>query len=156
MTCAFVAFHDVTTSVVRKPRATLWLLRVLLTVHVLAVLCQPLLAGLFLSGDVDAIAVHGTVGSSLAAVGLVLIAAALLYVLAGRGGLWILPVMVALFLVEGLQIGVGYSRDLGLHIPLGVLIVTGSILLAAWSWTPWAARPRRRRTSVPAGVEGVR
>jgi hypothetical protein len=156
VTCAFVAFPDVTTSDVRRPRATLWLLRALLTVHVLAVLCQPLLAGLFLSGDVDAIAVHGTVGSSLAAAGLVLIAAAVLYVLAGRGSLWILPVMIGLFLIEGVQIGVGFSRNLGLHIPLGVLIVSGSILLAAWAWTPWAARPRGRRASVPAGAGSAR
>jgi hypothetical protein len=128
-----------------RPRATLWLLRILLTVHVPAVLCQPLLAGLFLSGDVDAIVVHGLVGSSLAAWGMVLIVGAILYVLAGRGPWWVLPVMVALFLVEGLQIGFGYSRDLSLHIPLGVLIVTGSILLAAWVWTPWAARSRTGR-----------
>jgi hypothetical protein len=129
-------------------KPTLWLLRILLTVHLLAVLCQPLLAGLFLSGDVDAITVHGIVGSTLAGFGILLVLGALLYVLAGRGRLWILPVMVALFLVEGLQIGFGYSRDLSLHIPLGVLIVTGSILLAAWVWTPWAARPRARREVV--------
>ncbi|GAA4549329.1 hypothetical protein [Pseudonocardia xishanensis] len=129
-----------------RPRATLWLLRILLTVHVLAVLGQPVLAGLFLSGDVDAIAVHGAVGSALAAVGLLLVGAALLHVLGGRGRLWILPVTVALFLAEGLQIGFGFAGLLNLHIPLGVLIVTGSILLAAWAWTPWAARPRGRRT----------
>jgi len=150
----------------RRPRATLWLLRILLTVHVLAVLCQPLLAGLFLSGDVDAIGVHGLVGSSLAAVGLLLIGAALLYVLGGRGRLWIVPVMVGLFVAEVLQIGFGFARQLTLHIPLGVVIVTGSILLAAWAWTPWAARPRGTRAAPvapaptaaphPAGPDGPR
>ena len=130
----------------RRPHVrpwTLWTLRVLLTVHVLAVLGQPLLAGLYLSGDVDAIAVHGTVGSALAAVGLVLIVGALAYVLVGRGRWWVLPASVLLFLVEGLQVGFGYARQLGAHVPLGVLLVTVSILLAAWAWTPAARRGRR-------------
>ncbi|WP_345377871.1 hypothetical protein [Pseudonocardia yuanmonensis] len=131
---------------VRRPRVapwTLWTLRVLLTVHVLAVLGQPLLAGLYLSGDVDAIAVHGAVGSALAAVGLVLIAGAAAYVLAGRGRWWVLPATVALFFAEGLQVGFGYARQLGLHVPLGVLVVTVSVLLAAWVWAPAARRGRR-------------
>lgn len=127
----------------RRPRATLWTLRVLLTLHVLAVLAQPLLAGLYLSGDVDAIAVHGTVGSALAALGLVLIAGAAAYVLAGRGRWWVLPGIVVLFFAEGLQVGFGYARQLNLHVPLGVLVVTVSILLAAWVWTPAARRSRR-------------
>jgi hypothetical protein len=127
----------------RGPRATLWTLRVLLTVHVLAVLGQPVLAGLYLSGDVDAIAVHGAVGLALAAVGLVLIAGALAYVLVGRGRWWLLPATVVLFFAEGLQVGFGYARQLNLHVPLGVLVVTVSILLAAWVWTPAARRARR-------------
>jgi hypothetical protein len=131
-------------------KPTLWTLRVLLTVHLPAVLAQPLLAGLFLSGDVDAIAVHGTVGTVLAALTLVVVVAALLYVTAGRGAVWVLPAVVALFLAEGVQIGVGYSRSLLWHIPLGVLIVTASILLAAWVWTPWAGR-RRPRPGPPPG-----
>ncbi|MCE3550267.1 hypothetical protein LWC33_02195 [Pseudonocardia sp. RS11V-5] len=127
----------------RRPRATLWILRVLLSVHVLAVLGQPLLAGLYLSGDVDAITVHGIVGSALAGLGLVLIGGAAAYVLVGRGRWWVLPATVVLFFAEGLQVGFGYARQLNLHVPLGVLIVTVSVLLAAWVWTP-AARPGRR------------
>jgi hypothetical protein len=50
--------------------------------------------------------------------------------------------MVALFLVVGLQIGMGFSRTLEVHIPLGVAIVTMSVLLTIWVWTPSAARPR--------------
>ncbi|MCE0765243.1 hypothetical protein LWC35_20395 [Pseudonocardia kujensis] len=127
----------------RRPRATLWILRVLLTVHVLAVLGQPVLAGLYLSGDVDAITVHGIVGSALAGLGLVLIGGAAAYVLVGRGRWWVLAAAVLLFFAEGLQVGFGYARELDLHVPLGVLIVTVSILLAAWIWTPAARRGRR-------------
>lgn len=126
----------------RGPWLTLWPLRLLLTVHLVAVLAQPVLAGRYLSGDVDAIAVHATIGGTLAAVGLVVIAATLLYVLGGRGKLWAAPVSVALFLAVGIQIGAGYSRDLGLHIPLGVAIVVASVLLTIWVWSPSAGRAR--------------
>ena len=72
---------------ISRPRVSLWSLRVVLTVHLLAVLAQPVLAGLFLTGDVDAIelarrrrlaAGRGrAAGRRRAALG---------YVLAGRGG----------------------------------------------------------------------
>jgi uncharacterized membrane protein (UPF0182 family) len=129
----------------RRPRLTLWTLRLVLSVHLLAVLAQPVLAGRYLTGDVDAIGAHGLIGSLLALVAMVVIVAALGYVLVGRGRLWILPVAVLLFLAEGFQIGYGYSRELNLHVPLGVGIVVGAVLLAAWVWTPVAARPRGRR-----------
>jgi hypothetical protein len=127
---------------VRTPRASLWALRIVTLVFVLAVLAQPVLAGLFLTGDIDAIAVHSLVGSLLALGALVMIGAAVAYVLAGRGTLWILPVSVLLFLAVGFQIAAGFARQLELHIPLGVVIVTTSVLLAGWAWSPLAARPR--------------
>jgi hypothetical protein len=117
-------------------------LRTLLTLFLPAVLAQPVLAGMFLTGDVDAIGVHGLVGSLLVPGAMALIAAALGYVLAGRGRLWVLPVSVLLFLAVGFQVGAGYARQLELHVPLGVLIVVTSVLFTAWSWTPWATRPR--------------
>jgi hypothetical protein len=123
----------------------LWTLRAVITVHALAVLAQPVLAGLFLTGDIDAIGVHGVVGSLLALVGMVAIAVALAYVLGGRGRLWVLPVAVLLFLADAFQLAAGYARQLELHIPLGVAIVVISVLLAAWAWSPSAARPRTRR-----------
>jgi hypothetical protein len=116
-----------------------------ITSFLLAVLAQPVLAGLFLTGDIDAIGVHGLIGSLLALGAMVVIGAALAYVLGGRGRLWVLPVSVLLFLAVGFQIAAGYARQLELHIPLGVAIVTMSVLLTAWVWTPSAARPRDAR-----------
>lgn len=129
----------------RRPRATLWTLRFLLTGHLVAVLAQPVLAGRYLTGDVDAMEAHGLIGSLMALAAMVLIAGALAYVVGGRGRLWVLPVTVLLFLAEGFQIGIGYSRQLHLHVPLGVAIVVAAVLLAAWVWTPSAARPRGAR-----------
>jgi uncharacterized membrane protein (UPF0182 family) len=126
----------------RRPRISLWTLRFLLTGHLLAVLAQPVYAGRYLTGDVDAMQVHGLVGSLLALVAMALVAGALAYVVAARGRLWLLPATVLLFLAEGFQIGMGYSRQLHLHVPLGVAIVVTAVLLAAWVWTPAAARGR--------------
>jgi len=129
----------------RRLQSSLWLLRAVLTVHLLAVLAQPILAGMFLTGDVDAIEWHVTVGFTLVADGLLVIAAALGYVLVGRGRWEVLPAAVLLFLADGLQIGMGFGRVLEIHLPLGVAVVVGSVLLAGWSWTPFAGRARGAR-----------
>jgi hypothetical protein len=128
----------------RRLRSSLWLLRAVLTVH-LAVLAQPVLAGMFLTGDVDAIEWHVTVAFTLLADGLLVIAAALGYVLVGRGRWWVLAAAVLLLPADGLQITMGFARVLEIHIPLGVAIVVTSVLLAGWSWTPFAARARGSR-----------
>jgi hypothetical protein len=125
----------------RGPRLSLWLLRAVTTAHLVLVAVQPVLAGLFLTGDVDAITVHGTIGSALAVVTMALVAVTLVYVVR-RGRLWVVPVAVALFLVVGFQIGMGYARVLQVHVPLGVAIMTGMALLTVWVWSPSAARPR--------------
>lgn len=125
----------------RRPRLTLWSLRIAATFHLVLVLAQPVLAGLFLTGNVDAITVHSTVANVLAVVELMLIGIAVAYVVA-RGRLWVLPAAVVLLVAVGLQMAVGYSRALQFHIPLGVAIVTAAVLLAIWVWTPAAARPR--------------
>ncbi len=124
------------------PRVSLWSLRVLVTLHLVAVLCQPLLAGLFLAGDVDAMAWHGIVGGLVVLLSLTVAATAFGYVLAGRGRWWVLPVAWGVVLVEGMQLGLGFSRVLQAHIPLGVAVVTGAVLLAAWVWSPSARRTR--------------
>jgi hypothetical protein len=130
---------------VRRPAVSLWLLRAGLTAHLLAALAQPVLAGMFLTGDVDAIDGHAATATGLGLVCLTCAALSVGYVVAGRGRLWILPALLALFAVEAGQIIVGYERVLQVHIPGGVTIVVASVLLAIWVWTPSAARPRRAR-----------
>ena len=125
----------------RRPRLSLWVLRVTATVHLVLVLAQPVLAGLFLTGNVDAINVHAGVVGVLAVNARGGGAAAIAYVVR-RGRLWVLPVLVVQFLAIGVQMALGFTRALGGHVPLGVAIVTVSVLLAVWVWTPAAAVPR--------------
>ncbi|MDN5851927.1 MAG: hypothetical protein L0K86_03610 [Actinomycetia bacterium] len=126
----------------RRPRASLWVLRGLLTAHVVAVLCQPVLAGLFLTGNVDAIEVHAFVADIVYGIAAAAAVAAGVYVFRGRGRVWILPTTVLLLFVEGLQIPLGYDRQLQWHIPLGVAIVTSAVVLVIWVWGPSAGRSR--------------
>ncbi|OLT11068.1 hypothetical protein BJF78_27825 [Pseudonocardia sp. CNS-139] len=130
---------------VRGPRASLWTLRITLTAFTAAVLAQPVLAGLFLDGDVDAITAHGLNATFLNLGTLVLVGVTPAYAFGGRGARWPVLASVVLFLAVTLQAVAGYARWLWLHVPLGVGIVAGCVLLTIWVWTPAAARPRGTR-----------
>lgn len=134
-----------TAATLRRPRWTLRLLRLLLTGHVALAAMQPVLAGRFLVGDVDAIGVHAGVAFAVAALGLLSAAAAVLYWLAGRGRFWVVPATAAVLFAELAQIGTGYSRALQVHVPLGVAVVAGAVALAGWSWSAGARQPRSSR-----------
>lgn len=122
------------------PPASVWVLRVVLTAHLGGVLAQPLLAGVFLTGDVDAIPVHRSVGLAVALSGLVVVAVALGYAVAVRGRWWLVPVAVLLLLAEMLQLGMGFARLLQVHVPLGVAITVMVTLLTGWAWSSSARR----------------
>jgi hypothetical protein len=124
------------------PLLGLW--RVALLLLTAAVASQPVTMGLYLSGRYPMIGLHSAIGSALAAVALLVAALSLLYALAG-GRVWVVPVSVVLFLATGFQIGMGYARNLALHLPLGVGILAGALLLTVWSWTRAASRVRAPR-----------
>lgn len=119
--------------------------RVALLLFTVTVASQPVTIGLYLSGRYPMIDWHGRLGSAAAAVALLVVALSVAYAVAG-GRVWVVPVGVVLFLATGIQIGQGYARNLGLHVPLGVAVVTGAILLTAWSWTRVAGRFREGGT----------
>ncbi|HEX6338954.1 MAG TPA: hypothetical protein VFZ85_18520 [Jiangellaceae bacterium] len=130
------------------PRATLSVLRATAVLHAMAVVLQPVLAGMYLGGDVDAIGVHGGNASLVTTLAFVQVLAAILYVWPGGGRLWPLGVSVAVFMAEVVQIGMGYSANLPIHIPLGVTIIVSQWLLTVWALRSGAKAPRtwgRRR-----------
>ncbi|MGH3425027.1 MAG: hypothetical protein ACRDO8_09875 [Nocardioidaceae bacterium] len=124
-----------------------WLLVVILGIHAGIAFNQSILAGAYLTGNLTAMEIHGVLGSSLAAVVMVQGVAALLFLFPGGGPWWPLVATVVLFFVEGLQIGFGYARTLGLHVPLGVAIITVVIAMFVWSlrWKPRNQKPRDQR-----------
>jgi hypothetical protein len=129
---------------VRRPRASLWTLRVVALLHATVVVGQPLLAGRYLGGDVDSLAVHGLNGSLLPLLTVIQGIAALAYIWPGGGRAWPFLVTFVLFFAEGIQIGLGYSRELAIHLPLGVGVVLIQVLLTVWLFRAGSRRPRRR------------
>jgi hypothetical protein len=119
------------------------LMRIVVTVHALAVFAQPVLAGQFLDGNVEMVKVHAGVAGLVELVGLVQIPIAVLLWRPGRGPLWPAGLSVVLFVVEGVQVGLGYSRMLAVHVPLGVTIVGIMLLLLVWVWRPRLGAPRQ-------------
>lgn len=109
-----------------------------LGVHALLAVAQPFLAGMFLSGLVDAIQVHRVIGTSLPVFGLLQIVAAVLLWRPGRGPLWPLQISAVVFFAEGVQVVLGYAGALSMHLPLGVAIVGGTVAMFIWSvaWRP--------------------
>lgn len=100
-------------------------LRVVAVLHALSLFAQPVLAGLFLSGQDSAIDSHATNASVVVTLGLVL---SVLAFLAWRRGLvprQAFTMAASLWVAEGLQTGAGYAHLMWLHIPLGVLLFGG-------------------------------
>lgn len=122
---------------------TVWLLRITLLAHAAAAVAQPILAGFYLSGQFDALAVHEAIGSFMMFGVLASWLAAAAHWVFGRGRGWPVAVTLVMLVAEPIQLGFGYSRDLAVHIPLGVVIVAVAVALAGWAWTP-GSRHRRR------------
>ncbi|TCO22097.1 hypothetical protein EV652_11082 [Kribbella steppae] len=128
---------------VRRPRGSLWALRITLLLHAGLVVAQPILAGYFLSGDVDAMNVHGPIGSTLWMVSMIQFVAAFFYWLVGGGRIWPLLLSVVLFVAEFVQLTYGYLQNFAVHVPLGTAIVVAVVWMTVWSFRPAARRSRK-------------
>ena len=124
------------------PRITLRVLRVLAVLHSLAVIAQPTFAGLYLGGEVDAMAVHELNAHIASGLGVFQLVAAIVYVWGGRGRTWPLYGSIGLVLAEQVQVGFGYEGPVAVHIPLGVSVITLQVLLTVWLFRA-SARTRR-------------
>lgn len=115
---------------------TLWPLRVVSTIVTIQVFAQAALAGSFLSGHYTALHAHEINGLLLAGFGWLLPVTA---VLVWRPGRWVAWPMLAGLVAYGaivVQMILGFSRSLAVHVPLGVLLLVALAFLCAWSWWP--------------------
>lgn len=124
-----------------------WTWRVWMLLYLTGVVAQPVLAGAYLQGNYDAIGLHGVNGTVLLSL-MALVAGALAVACAvtARAAWWPVAAVVALFVAQGVQIGMGYSRALVVHVPLGVGIVVTVAGLTLWVWSPRLPAGRRRRS----------
>jgi hypothetical protein len=118
-------------------------IRVLAVVVLLQVLIQAALAGGFVTGDVGLLGLHSANALLLALTSGALLPATVLLVRPGRGPWWPIVVSLTLFSTVVFQIGLGFARLVGLHIPLGVAVMG---LTAALTWWAFSYRPARGHT----------
>ncbi|MFI8823131.1 hypothetical protein [Streptomyces sp. NPDC053431] len=119
--------------------------RAVVTAHVVAILGQPVFAGVYLSGDFDGLGLHGTGADVVTSLCLVqLVVAVVLWVRLRRS--WPFLVTVGLTVAESVQYLAGLSGALWLHVPLGVFTVVAAVLLFVAVW----ARPLARRETADA------
>lgn len=112
-----------------------WLLRLLVTAQALDAFLQPVLEGRFLSGDFAMLALHRTNGTIVGGLSVSVFVAALLVGRVARVPARIVVGLALLGPIAGLQIFLGFTRVLGIHVPLGVAFVALSWWLLVWLWT---------------------
>ncbi|WP_267242544.1 hypothetical protein [Streptomyces sp. PR69] len=118
----------------RVRRWPLIAVRALAIAFLLLTLVQAVLAGMFITGDVDLLALHEVNAHTIAFLSWLMVVSAVLLWRPGRGPWWPMPVTVLIAFLVQTQSGFGYSRSLALHIPLGVALVAGATALVFWSF----------------------
>lgn len=132
---------------VRRPKVSLWALRVTLLLHAGLLVTQPILAGYFLSGESDAMAAHGPIGSTLWMVAMLQLVAAILYWFPGGGRIWPALLSLGLFIGEFVQLTFGYLQNFAVHVPLGTALVATGVLMTVWSFRSNARRSRHQEVT---------
>ncbi|MFB7476920.1 hypothetical protein [Kitasatospora sp. NPDC056184] len=136
---------------VRLPRL---LLRGTATASAVLVLAGTVLAAGFLNGHYEALRAHEVAAMALGGVLVVQLLAAALVVRAGgpageRGPRWPLAAAVLLLAADGAQTGAGYERAVGVHVTLGVLLVSAHLFALVGAWR----LPLRSPSAVPRAAE---
>jgi hypothetical protein len=127
-----------------------WPFRLTMTVAAVLLFNQAIFAGRMLSGSFPALQTHR---DNATYAGLAVLIAALCAVpirWPGRGPLWPALAGLGLFALIALQILLGFSRVLIVHVPLGVSIIALGVLLTIWAW-----RYRPPATPPPAAGQSV-
>lgn len=100
-------------------------LRVVAVLHALSFLLQPILAGLFLSGQDTAIDSHATNAIVVVTLCLVMTALAFPNWRRGRVPRAAFTISLGMLVAEIVQMGAGFGHVMWIHIPLGVLMMGG-------------------------------
>jgi hypothetical protein len=123
---------------ISSPRWPVQVIRVIAVVLLAQVLVQAGLAGAFISGDVSLLGLHSANGVLLELTSTALIPAAVLLLRPGRGPWWPIVFSVVLWFLVSAQIGFGFARLIGMHIPLGVAIFG---MVCGLTWWAFSYRP---------------
>ena len=108
-------------------------LRSVLAIHLLTVVLLGALAGMFLSGNDTAVALHEIASRFLLGICLLQIALTALLRARSRCPAWILFSAFGILIAELLETYAGYRRILVLHVPLAILIFGGIMRQLFWA-----------------------
>lgn len=106
-------------------------LRALSVIILLQVLTQAALAGGFITGNVNLLGLHSANGITLVLTAGALLPAAIFLLRPGRGPWWPIVFSIVFWWLIALQVGFGFTRQVGLHIPIGVAIMS---LISGFAW----------------------
>jgi hypothetical protein len=128
-----------------------WVLRAVVSAHLIAIIGQPVFAGVYLTGDFEALSRHAVGADVVTTIGYVqLIVGIVLWVRLRRA--WPFGTTLVVVVAETVQYFAGLEGALWLHVPLGVLTVAGLVVqfIAVW------LRPlsRRQLAARPAHEQG--
>lgn len=116
-------------------------LRLVAGVHAVAICLQPVFAGIYLNGSGAAMRMHEPIGLALTFTSLFQLLIATIWW--RSGGRLLAPAATLLIMLgEGIQVAMGYTRQLAIHIPLGIALVAGAVAFAVWT--------THQRVAVPA------
>ncbi|RKT54291.1 hypothetical protein [Saccharothrix australiensis] len=113
--------------------------RVLVSVHAVAIIGQPVFAGGYLNGDYDMLWAHRWGADIVSYLSYAQVVAALVLWLA-RGPRWLFAVSLLVTVGETGQYVAGLAGALDLHVPLGVALVAAMALTTIAVWGPQARR----------------
>ncbi|NUR74116.1 MAG: hypothetical protein HOU81_25185 [Hamadaea sp.] len=112
-----------------------WIVRALISAHVVAIVAQPVFAGVYLSGDFDGLRWHAVGADVVTSLGYVqLIAAAVVWVRRRRSGQFFATLGVVA--AETVQYFAGMDGALWLHLPLGVFTIAALVVQFIAVWRP--------------------
>ncbi|MGW1008112.1 hypothetical protein [Streptomyces sp. NPDC002520] len=110
-----------------------WVMRALVSAHVVAILGQPAFAGVYLSGDFDGLRWHALGANVVTSIGYLQAIAAIVVWVRSRQA-WPFVATSALVAAETVQYFAGLDGALWLHLPLGVLTIVGLVVLFIAVW----------------------
>jgi cytochrome b561 len=114
-----------------------------MVLHAALVTAQPILAGYFLSGEVDAMDWHSPIGSSVFLIAMIQLLAAILYGFPGGGRWWPALATAGLVVAEIAQLAFGHAQNFAVHVPLGTAIVITVLWMTVWSFRSSARQGRQ-------------
>lgn len=121
-----------TTTTNRVTPIATWALRVAAVLFAVSVLAQSVFAGLFVTGDVGMLDMHGVNAAAVAVAAVIWIVTAILLAVKNRDARRLIIMGVAALVITVAQMALGGSRILWLHIPLGVgMFAMGLRMVAA-------------------------